>query len=43
MMFVVPTERRYRLITALAEQGASAYPVKFSERGSESWTLRTHR
>jgi D-glycero-alpha-D-manno-heptose-7-phosphate kinase len=43
MMFVVPTERRYRLITALAEQGAAAYPVKFSERGSESWTLRGHR
>jgi len=43
MMFVVPVERRYRLITALAEQGASAYPVKFSERGSESWTLRQHR
>jgi D-glycero-alpha-D-manno-heptose-7-phosphate kinase len=43
MMFVVPTERRYRLITALSEQGAAAYPVKFSERGSESWTLRTHR
>ena len=43
MMFVVPTERRYRLITALSDQGAAAYPVKFSERGSESWTLRTHR
>jgi D-glycero-alpha-D-manno-heptose-7-phosphate kinase len=43
MMFVVPTERRYKLITRLAEQGAAAYPVKFSERGSESWTLRTHR
>jgi D-glycero-alpha-D-manno-heptose-7-phosphate kinase len=40
MMFVVPTERRFRLITALAELGASAYPVKFSERGSETWTRR---
>ena len=39
MMFVVPTERRYRLISALNEQGAMAYPVKFTERGSESWTL----
>jgi D-glycero-alpha-D-manno-heptose-7-phosphate kinase len=39
MMLVVPTERRYRLISALNEQGAMAYPVKFSERGSESWTL----
>ncbi len=42
MMLVVPTERRYRLITALNEQGAAAYPVKFSERGSESWTLAEH-
>jgi D-glycero-alpha-D-manno-heptose-7-phosphate kinase len=40
MMFVVPTERRYRLINALNEQGAMAYPVKFTERGSETWTLR---
>ncbi len=39
MMFVVPTERRYRLISALNERGALASPVKFSERGSESWTL----
>jgi D-glycero-alpha-D-manno-heptose-7-phosphate kinase len=43
MMFVVPTERRYRLITALNEQGAMAYPVKFSERGSESWTLSARK
>lgn len=40
MMFVVPTERRYRLISALNEQGAMAYPVKFTERGSETWSLR---
>ena len=40
MMFVVPTERRYRLIAALNEQGAMAYPVKFTERGSETWALR---
>jgi len=43
MMFVVPTEKRYSLITALGEQGAAAYPVKFSERGSETWSLRTGR
>jgi len=43
MMFVVPTERRYRLINALTEQGAMAYPVKFSERGSESWTLPSRK
>jgi D-glycero-alpha-D-manno-heptose-7-phosphate kinase len=40
MMFVVPTERRFRLMTALGEMGASAYPVKFSQRGSESWIRR---
>jgi len=39
MMFVVPVERRFRLITALNEQGGMAYPVKFTERGSETWTL----
>ena len=39
MMFVVPVERRFRLITALNDQGAMAYPVKFTERGCESWTL----
>ena len=39
MMFVVPTERRYRLITALNEGGGQAYPVKMTERGSESWVL----
>jgi D-glycero-alpha-D-manno-heptose-7-phosphate kinase len=39
MMFVVPTERRYRLISALTEQGSMAYPVKFTERGSETWSL----
>jgi D-glycero-alpha-D-manno-heptose-7-phosphate kinase len=43
MMFVVPTERRYRLISALNEQGAMAYPVKFTERGSETWALRAQR
>jgi D-glycero-alpha-D-manno-heptose-7-phosphate kinase len=39
LMMIVPVERRYRLIAALNEQGAQAYPVKFSERGAESWTL----
>jgi D-glycero-alpha-D-manno-heptose-7-phosphate kinase len=42
MMFVVPTERRHRLVSALNERGAMAYPVKFTERGSETWTLRGH-
>jgi D-glycero-alpha-D-manno-heptose-7-phosphate kinase len=39
LMMVVPVERRHGLISALNEQGAQAYPVKFSERGAESWTL----
>jgi D-glycero-alpha-D-manno-heptose-7-phosphate kinase len=39
MMFVVPTERRYRLITALNEAGGCASPVKITERGSESWGM----
>ncbi len=39
MIFVVPTERRYRLIAALNEAGGQAYPVKLTERGSESWTV----
>lgn len=39
MMFMVPVERRFRLITSLVEAGAQAHPVKFSERGSETWTL----
>ncbi len=43
MMFVVPTERRFSLINALNEQGAMAYPVKFTDRGSETWTLSGRR
>lgn len=39
MMFVVPTERRYRLIAALNEAGGQAYPVKLTERGSEAWAI----
>ncbi len=38
MMFVAPTERRYQLIAALNKQGALAYPVKFTDSGSETWT-----
>ena len=43
MMFVVPTERRYRLIARLNEQGAMANPVKFTQSGSETWSLREYR
>ena len=39
MMFVVPTERRHRLVAALTEVGAQASPVKLTERGSEAWTV----
>lgn len=39
MMFVVPTEKRYRLISALNAAGGQAYPVKLTERGSESWMV----
>jgi len=43
MMFVVPTERRYRLIAALNEAGGQAYPVKLTERGSEAWAIPARR
>jgi D-glycero-alpha-D-manno-heptose-7-phosphate kinase len=43
MMFVAPTERRFRLITALNAAGAQAYPVKLTERGSESWGIPSRR
>ena len=43
LMFVVPTERRYRLIAAMNASGAEAYPVKLTDRGSESWTLPARR
>ncbi len=43
IMFVVPVERRFGLIAALAEQGAAAHPVKFSERGSQTWTTGARR
>ena len=39
MMFVVPSERRYRLVAALNEAGGQASPVKLTDRGSESWVL----
>ena len=43
LMLVVATERRYRLIAALNEGGAQAFPVKLTERGSEAWTLPKRR
>jgi D-glycero-alpha-D-manno-heptose-7-phosphate kinase len=43
MMFVVPTEKRFALISTLNKQGALAYPVKFTDRGSETWSLAGRR
>jgi D-glycero-alpha-D-manno-heptose-7-phosphate kinase len=43
IMFVVPVERRFPLIAALAEQGAAAHPVTFADRGSETWTVGARR
>jgi D-glycero-alpha-D-manno-heptose-7-phosphate kinase len=43
MMFVVPSERRYRLVAALNDADAQAYPVKLSSQGSESWILPARR
>ena len=43
MMFVVPSERRYRLVAALNEAGGQASPVKLTHRGSESWILPARR
>jgi D-glycero-alpha-D-manno-heptose-7-phosphate kinase len=39
VIFVVPVERRFRLIATLMEQGAAAHPVKFSDRGSQTWSV----
>jgi D-glycero-alpha-D-manno-heptose-7-phosphate kinase len=39
MMFVVPSERRYRLVAALNDAGGQASAVKLTDRGSESWIL----
>lgn len=43
MMFVVPMEQRFRLISVLTDAGALALPVKFSERGSEAWAVEARR
>ena len=43
MMFVVPSERRYRLVAALNDAGGQAYAVKLTDRGSESWILPVRR
>lgn len=40
MMFIVPPEERYRLVTALSQAGAQASPVKFTGLGCETWHAR---
>jgi D-glycero-alpha-D-manno-heptose-7-phosphate kinase len=40
MMFIVPPEERFRLVTALNEAGALATPVKFTALGCETWQVR---
>ena len=40
MMFIVPPEERYRLVTALNQTGAQASPVKFTSLGCETWHAR---
>lgn len=44
MMFVIPIEKRFNACAALSRAGADAYPVKFTEKGSEVWIPgRSHR
>ena len=40
LMFVVPPERRFDLIQRLNTAGGIAAPVKFTSKGSETWTAR---
>lgn len=37
MMFIVPPEHRFRLISALNRSGSQASPVKFTTAGCETW------
>jgi len=40
LMFIVSPEDRLRLITALDAAGGEAGPVKFTDRGCETWQIR---
>ena len=40
IMFIVNPEDRLELLNALNEAGGSAWPVKFTERGCETWQVR---
>lgn len=39
LMFVVPPERRFDLIQRLNAAGGRSSPVKFTSKGSETWTV----
>lgn len=39
MMFIVPPNRRFQVVHALNEAGASAGGVHFTAQGAESWTV----
>jgi len=40
LMFIVPPEDRLGLLDALGAAGVSAAPVKFTDRGCETWRVR---
>jgi D-glycero-alpha-D-manno-heptose-7-phosphate kinase len=40
LMFIVPPEDRLGVINALATAGGEAGPVKFTDRGCETWQIR---
>ena len=39
-MFLAPPEERPSLIGALNRSGSEAGPVKFTDRGCETWQMR---
>jgi D-glycero-alpha-D-manno-heptose-7-phosphate kinase len=39
MMFIVPPSRRYQVVRALNDAGASAGDVHFTTQGAESWRV----
>jgi len=43
LMFIVPPEDRFGLTIALGAAGGQAGPVKFTERGCETWQQRVRR
>ena len=40
LVFIVPPEDRLEVITALDATGGQAGPVKFTDRGCETWQMR---